>query len=347
MRIVTNALALVPGGSGVQTYERELLGALPAVLPRGIALEALVQRRAVPLLRPGVVPRVRPDADGAARTALGVLPVRDADLVHGLDAELPVATGAAATVATVHDLAVFDVPWAFSRRRAVVRRATTRWAIRRADAVVVPSAFTAERVRARFARDCTVVHEAPAAGFAPAAPEALAAFRVRRSLPAAFVAHVGNVEPRKDLTTLAAACRDAGLPLVLAGGHLRATAPPPGTIDLGHLDRADLPLLYGAATVVAYVSRYEGFGLPPIEALACGAIVLATRVGALPELVPDAVEFVPAGDAAAQAAALARLAGDADLRAERRRVGLDAVARLSWEATARRTAAVYASLGAT
>jgi glycosyltransferase involved in cell wall biosynthesis len=145
--------------------------------------------------------------------------------------------------------------------------------------------------------------------------------------------------------TLARAAAAADLPLVLAGGHIVTVDAPAGAAVLGQVPFADLPALYGAATVVAYVSRYEGFGLPPIEAMACGATVMATRCGALPDVAGDGIEFVAAGDADSQARALRELVRDPERRAERARAGQSAAARLSWTATAHATADVYRSLG--
>jgi glycosyltransferase involved in cell wall biosynthesis len=159
------------------------------------------------------------------------------------------------------------------------------------------------------------------------------------------VLHVGNLEPRKDVPTLARAAAIAGVQLVLAGGHIVTVDAPSGAQLLGQVDPEHLPALYAAATVVAYVSRYEGFGLPPVEAMACGAIVMATRCGALPEVAGDGIEFVPVGDVEAQAIALRDLVHDHARRSERSRAALAAAGRLSWSATAKETVAVYRSLG--
>jgi glycosyltransferase involved in cell wall biosynthesis len=340
--IVLNALALHAGGSGVQTYCRELLRALPAEIDAD--LTAVVQQRAV-----GEVPGeqhlvVRRDCDGVRRTIEGLRGPGSADLVHGLDVDLPLRPGAP-SVATVHDLSLFDEPTAFGWARRVGKQLTTRQSIRRADAVIAVSPFTAERVRARFGRDAHVVLEAPAPGFSPPSVDALLAVRSRYPLPERFVLHVGNLEPRKDVPTLARAAAQAGLPLVLVGGHIVTIDAPPGALVLGQVDGADLPALYAAATVVAYVSRYEGFGLPPVEAMACGATVMATRCGALPDVAGDGIEFVPIGDVDAQATTLRELAADPARRAERARAGVVAAGRLSWAAAARGTVDVYRSLG--
>jgi glycosyltransferase involved in cell wall biosynthesis len=265
-------------------------------------------------------------------------------LVHGLDVELPLRPSAP-TVATVHDLALFDQPGAFTFRKRLGKPFTVRRAIKTTDAIISVSAFTAERVRARFGRDSTVVHEAPGETFKPPSPEAVDEVRRRFSLPDAFVVHVGNLEPRKDVPTLAAACRLAGVPLVLAGGAVTTVEAPPDARLLGHVAQEDLPALYAAATVVAYVSRYEGFALPPVEAMACGATVVATRCGALPDVAGDGVEFVPAGDAPVQAEVLRALFADEARRTERRAAALAAAGALSWDAAARETVAVYRSLG--
>ncbi len=317
-RVVLNALALHASGSGVQTYCRELLRALPGQIEA--ELIAVVQQRATGELPPGVKARARRDCDGVRRTIESLRAPGPADLVHALDVDLPLRPGAP-SVATVHDLSLFDDPDAFGRARRFGKQLTTRRSIRRADAVIAVSSFTAERVRARFRRDAHVVLEAPGPDFAPPAPEAVARVRARYALPERFVLHVGNLEPRKDVPTLAAAAAAAELPLALAGGHIVTVDAPRGAQLLGQVGREDLPALYAAATVVAYVSRYEGFGLPPIEALACGSTVMATRVGALPDIGADAIEFVPIGDVEAQAATLRELANDPSRREERARRG--------------------------
>jgi glycosyltransferase involved in cell wall biosynthesis len=340
--IVLNALALHSGGSGVQTYCRELLRALPAQVDAD--LTAVVQHRAERELPAGMRRRARRDCDGVRRTIESLRSTGPADLVHALDVDLPLRPGAP-SVATVHDLSLFDEPTAFGWARRVGKQVTTRRSIRRADAVIAVSPFTAERVRARFGRDSYVVLEAPGPGFAPPSVDAVAAVRTRLALPEQFVLHVGNLEPRKDVPTLARAASRAGLPLVLAGGHIVTIDAPPGAQLLGHVEPHDLPALYAAATVVAYVSRYEGFGLPPVEAMACGATVMATRCGALPEIAGEGIEFVPVGDSDAQAVALHDLVNDPARRAERSRAGIAAAGRLSWAATARRTVDVYRSLG--
>ncbi len=259
-RIVFNALPLSARGGGVSTYIRELLGALAGSLDA--RLEAAVHSSARAELPAGVTPLVKEGSHGVGRALVSAIGFGPADLTHGLDVDLPVRRPGP-MVSTVHDMAIFDTPWAFPRHRVVGERMLLRHALRRADAVVAVSSFTAERVEALIGRPAVVVHSAPGPGMVPPSGDEVARVRSHYRLPDRFLLHVGNIEPRKDIATLAAACRSTGVPLVLTGHSLWGHQPPVGAVEIGHVPVTDLPGLYGAATVVGYASRYEGFGLPP------------------------------------------------------------------------------------
>ena len=341
-RIVVNALPLDPLGGGVSTYIRELLAALVPLVDADLL--AAVRPSGRSELPDGVTPLERPESHGVRRAIEGARGFGPADLTHGLDVDLPVRNRGL-RVATVHDMAIFDVPWAFPRFRVAGERVLVQSALKRADAVIAVSAFTAGRVRALTGRDAVVVHEAPSPEMAPAPVPDIERVRRRYGLPEEFVLHVGNIEPRKDLATLAEACRRVGVPLVVTGRGLWETTAPESVTEIGHVPTGDLPALYGAATLVGYASRYEGFGLPPVEAMACGAAVVSTPVPAVAEVVGEGVAtFVP-GDVDGLAATLDDLLADDGRRAALAERGSSAVQALSWSRTAEATAEVYRSLG--
>jgi glycosyltransferase involved in cell wall biosynthesis len=309
-------------------------------------LSAVVQRDAVDDLPPGTTPRIRPVSKGVTRAVLGAFDDGTCDLFHGLDVDLPLATRAL-SVATVHDVSVYDMPSASSRFRALGERRLVGRALHKADLLLAVSEFTAERIHAISGRTATVVELAPASWARPPSEDQITAVRRKYGLPERFVIQVGTVEPRKNVQLVADAAESIGLPCVLAGAGSTGPAAPRRTIGLGYIDVEDLPGLYAAATVTAYASRYEGYGLPPVEAMACGGAVVASAVGALPQVVADGAVLLHSSDVGDWARALSAIAFDEVARKELVDKALTVAATLTWRRTAEKTVQAYVDAGIT
>lgn len=303
-----------------------------------------MQKDAVGELPRAVRPMVRPVSGGAVRAVLGALPVGSHDVVHGLDVDLPLISRGA-TVATVHDISVIDMPSASSRFRAAGEQRLVRRSLRTADLLIAVSRFTADRIKAVSGRDAAVVELAPAAWATPPDENAVEAVRAKYSLPDTFVMQVGTVEPRKNVQLVADAAETLGVPCLLAGAGSTGPSAPRYATGLGYVDVEDLPALYSAATITAYASRYEGFGLPPVEAMACGGAVVASAVGALPEVVGKGAVLLDDERVESWVDAFRPLLLDAAAREDLVAQALHAMADLTWARTAERTAAAYRAAG--
>ena len=195
--------------------------------------------------------------------------------------------------------------------------------------------------------------------FQPVADKAaLKSVRRRLKLDDAYILHVGTIEPRKNLSTLVRAYarlrREHRLTpeLVLAGEPGWMYQPTVRLVEelglrnsvhfIGRVPAAELPAVYSAADLLVFPSLYEGFGLPPLEAMTCGTPVVASNVSSLPEVVGDAGLLVDPRDETALAEAMFRALTDTDLRQQMRERGLQRAKGFSWERCARETLAVYA-----
>ncbi|MGH7481101.1 MAG: glycosyltransferase family 4 protein, partial [Longimicrobiales bacterium] len=175
------------------------------------------------------------------------------------------------------------------------------------------------------------------------------------NLPERFILHLGTIEPRKNLPTLFEALTQLKAhTLVVAGKTGWLTESIFARLDeLGVRDRvrfagyvpdADLPTLISAATVLAMPSKYEGFGLPVLEAMACGTPVIASNTSSLPEVGGDAALYAPPNDVRAWVQAIDRIMGDASLRRSMYDQGLQQASKFRWDTTARQTLSVYDSV---
>ncbi len=254
-------------------------------------------------------------------------------------------------VATVHDLVVERLPWAVrpDSRVALEARLARTW--REASWILTPSQTVREEIIARGHFDperIRAVHHGPGQA-ATAAPGALPP-----GVAPPFGLAVGTVEPRKNLATLLRAWRglaaEARPQLVLCGqlgwaGEALRREIHEGTAEgwllpTGYVDLATLVSLYHQASVVAFPSFYEGFGLPAIEALASCAPLVASDIPVLREVAGDAALYAAPQDPAAWTAAISRLLSEPDLAAELRRRGAERARAFTWPAAARDTLAV-------
>lgn len=360
MRILLDATAVPADRGGVGRYVDELL---PALARHGVELVVVCQPRdaaATSVLVPAaeIISAPAPTARRPVRMAweqVG-LPrlVRStgAQVVHSPHYTMPRLAGVPVVV-TLHDATFFSHPDLHSPVKARFFRSAIRTAVRRAAGLVVPSRATRDEVR-RFVGGRAEQFHVAYHGVDPTvfhAVDAAAQGRVRASLgldDRPYVGFLGTLEPRKNVPALVRgwvrAVEGAADPpaLVLAGGpgwdssvdpaiaavpaHLTVLRP-------GYLPLEDLPGFLSGARVLAYPSLGEGFGLPVLEAMACGAAVLTTRELSLPEVGGDAVAYCGT-DEAGIAGALAALLADDTRRAELSVAAIARAALFTWDAAA-------------
>lgn len=265
-------------------------------------------------------------------------------------------------VTTIHDLAFEHLPETFKRRSWMQMRLTVRHTAKTAAHIITVSEYSRQDIIETYnispAR-VTVTPEAAPATFGPASEAEIE--RVRRSygIDDEYILAVGSIQPRKNLVRLMAAYSHlrhrsghAKLPrLVLVGKCAWLYNETLRTIDelelqksvllTGYVPEADLPALYSGALCFVYPSYFEGFGLPPLEAMKCGAAVIVGNKTSLPEVVGDAAALVDPFDVGAIAAAIDRVITDSTFRASLRAKGTERAKLFDWQETARQTLAVY------
>lgn len=361
-RVAVDLRALVPNETGIGVYTRALL--LELAGRDGFRYTGLAHR---------------PPREGAELAAAGIaaeqeaaplgviwqqlrLPRRlargDFDLLWSPLITLPLRCPVPA-VATVHDLTTLLLP--------ETHRLKVKWSIlpflrpslERADRLVTISQASARDIAFHFpqaARKVRVVYPGVGPELRPGTPEEVAAIRRELAAPAGYILYVGTLEPRKNIGAILDAwellhTEDRHVPpLILAGAYgwgsqhlLRRieTLAPQGVRALGHVDRAHLVRVFQGARVFVYPSLYEGFGLPPAEAMACGVPVVVSNASSLPEVVGDAGIQVSPGDTGALAQAMRDLLREPARAADLAARGLERAGRFRWDRAAEEMEEVF------
>lgn len=258
------------------------------------------------------------------------------------------------SIVTIFDL----IPLRFSGSASVAARWLFRGAItaalRSSSRIIVPSASTRDDLVALFHTAPGKIAVTPLAAdprFKPVSESAAKRLRETYRLPEKYVLYVGINKPHKNLGTLVAAWERAGVDvgLVIAGAwDERYKSEVEGQESrvrlLQDVDDAYLPALYSSASVFVLPSWYEGFGLPLLEAMACGAPVISSSASSLPEVGGDAPLYVDPHDTDGLAHSIARVTGNSAIQDEMRAKSLARAKVFSWERTARETLAVYSSV---
>jgi glycosyltransferase involved in cell wall biosynthesis len=366
MRIAFDGTTLTPGRTGVGYYTEHLLQHLAREIETTGHELIVVSNQPIDTAKP--LPRhVRvhdrhrfPLRIAWMQLMAGrVLDDIRADVAHFTNGMLPLGTSAARVV-TIHDVSLKLYPHCHPVRRRIINRPLVAVAARVADAVVAVS-HSARNDLLKFhgipAERITVVHEAAGPGFAPVTdPRQRARIKMRYGLPERFALYVGAIEPRKNLPRLVeafATARRHGIDheLVCVGPYGWSSRALYQRIDdlglrhvvhfTGYVPFEDLPAIYNLAEFFLFPSIYEGFGLPVIEAMACGTPVITANSSSLAEIADGVAETVDPHDVGALSDAIVTLARDKERREHLSKHGLARAQEFSWARTAKDMLALY------
>lgn len=372
MRVGINSLFLIPEGvGGSETYLRNVIRELPALDP-DIAYTLYTNRENAGtfVVPPGANLREIPCPVRAVRRPerlayeYTVLPLRarrrQVDVLFSPGFTAPARRGYASVV-NILDMQPEDMPENFTPFYHFIHTRLMRRAARSAAHILTLSEHAKRRIVAVYGispERITVSHlAAEPAYFAPVAPEEITRVRQTYHIRSSYVLSVATLHPHKNLDALIDAfvslrqTTDTAVQLVLVGlrGNAAATLQEKirtvgiedATVMTGWAPDADLPALYQGAAVYVLPSRYEGFGIPVLEAMASGTPVITTTAASLPEVAGDAALLVDPDDRAALAAALRRVLGDAALRSDLIGRGKERAPLFTWRKTAEATLAAF------
>lgn len=270
-------------------------------------------------------------------------------------------------VASIHDLSFEHLPRTFKRRSSIQLRLTVRHTAKRAAHILTLSEYSKRDLVQTYGippERITVTPAAAADSFAPVRDEKeLARVKELYGIAGDYILAVGSIQPRKNLSRLIAAYsnlhrRQPGgkLPNIVLAGKcawlydetlrtIKDLELSNSVILTGYVPAKDLPALYSGALCFVYPSYFEGFGLPPLEAMKCGTPVIVGDKTSLPEVVGDAAVMVDPFSVDEIARAIEKVIGDSELRSQLRAKGLERAKLFDWRETAHKTLAVYMQAG--
>lgn len=283
------------------------------------------------------------------------------DLFHSPDFVLPPVAGNIPTLLTVHDLSFVHYPHVYEERLVTYLNKVVPWSVKRATHILADSQATKDdlvRIYDTPDEKVSVLYSGVSDDFQPVSSDKkLAAVRKKYHLGSKpFVLTVGTVQPRKNYEMLvrAFAKLDSDVTLAIAGGKgwlERGLSAEIATHNLqkrvkllGFVDDADLPALYSAATLFVMPSLYEGFGIPILEAMACGVPIISSDSSSLPEVVGDAGILLPSDDETAWMTAMRDLLHDASRRANMVGKGAIRAHKFTWQRAAIQLQSIYQNL---
>ena len=368
MRIGVDARLMQHQPAGITRYTRHLLQELAKLNKHDEFITFQHRRHRTPLIEQANFRRSTLFAPVHSHLEQWMLPLELArfslDLLHSTDFIPPLYT-AVPTVITVHDLAFLHWPHFLTKDSAAYYGQIDR-AVRHAHHIIVPSESTKQDLTAMLgvpSVKISVIYEAADELFVPLPlAETRAEVMAKYHLPDSFILFVGTIEPRKNVDGLLRAFHHLrskygvnDTALVIAGGSgwlynetlelIRELKLEQSVFLVGRIVDEELHKLYVSARCHVHPAHYEGFGLPPLEAMACGTPTIVSNVSSLPEVVGDAALLVDPSNWEEIAVAIHRLLNDAQLHAELREKGLQRARYFSWESAARRTMEVYQLVG--
>lgn len=366
LHIAIDAHAVGTGLAGNETYIANLIEALAEVDAVNRYTLYVTKREAFNRFRnrwPNFSPRLTLPHTPLVRipvTLVAELRRRPVDLLHVQYTAPPFAP--CPVITTIHDLSFEHLPETFKRRSWMQLRLTVRRTARRAAHIITSSEFSRRDIMETYripVERITVTHAAASPIFAPAPASEIKRVRGLYKIEGDYILAVGSIQPRKNLARLLEAYSDllrarthAKLPrLVIVGKRAWLYEETLRSVNLlglqdnvlftGYVPERDLPPLYSGALSFVYPSYFEGFGLPPLEAMRCGAPVITGDRTSLPEVVGDAGLMVDPFDKEAIAGAMDRIIADEGLRQTLRERGFKRALKFDWRETARLTVRAY------